>query len=81
MQKNNALTSYQILKNDVILFNHGLFCQKKDSLQPNLFQFSRINKLLPNSYICLKEFFFGKLIFYGFSHYRISFQKLGMVKL
>ena len=35
--------SYQILKNDVILINHGSFIQETDSLQINRFQFSRMN--------------------------------------
>ena len=47
------IISYQIFKNDVILINHGSFFQEKDSLQLNRFQFSKINKLLPNSAICL----------------------------
>ena len=33
--------------------NHGSFFQGKDSLQLNGFQFSKMNKLLPNSAICL----------------------------
>ena len=44
---------YQILRNYVILINHRSFFQEKDSLQLNRFQFSKINKLLPNSAICL----------------------------
>ena len=40
------IASYQILKNDVILINHGLFFQKKDSLQLNCFQFLEINTLI-----------------------------------
>ena len=75
------IASYQISKNDVILINHGSFFQEKDSKQLNRFQFSRINKLLPNSAIFLEEFCYGKLIFNGFSHERIYFQKLGTVKL
>ena len=47
------ITSYKILKNDVILINHGSFFQVKDSLQLNRFQFSKMNKLSPNSAICL----------------------------
>ena len=47
------IVSYQILKNDVILINHGSFFQEKDSLQLNRFQFSKINKLLPSSSIRL----------------------------
>ena len=47
------IASYQILKNDVILINHGLIIQEKDSIQLNRFQCSKINKLLPNSVICL----------------------------
>ena len=42
-----------MFKNDVILINHGSFFQKKDSLQLNRFQFSKMNKLLPNPTICL----------------------------
>ena len=65
MQKNNAfnkfyfyliffLTFYtKFFKNYVILINHGSFYQEKDSLQLNRFQFSKMNKLLPNSAICL----------------------------
>ena len=41
------------LKNDVILINHESFFQEKDSLQFNRFQFSKMNKLLLNSAICL----------------------------
>ena len=47
------IASYQILKNDAILINHGPFFQKKDSLQLNRFQFSKMNNLLPNSAISL----------------------------
>ena len=43
---------YQILKNDVILINHRSFFQETDSLQLDPFQFSKMNKLLPNSVIC-----------------------------
>ena len=46
-----SIASYQILKNYVILINHGSFFQEKDSLQLNRFQFSKMNKLLPNSAI------------------------------
>ena len=65
MQKNNAfnkiyffqnfflIASYQILKNDVILINHGSFFQEKDSLHLDHFHFSKKKKLLPNSVICL----------------------------
>ena len=42
-----------MLKNDMILINHGSFFQEKDSLQLNHFTFSKMNKLLPNSAICL----------------------------
>ena len=45
------IASYQILRNDAILINYGSFFQKKDSLQLKRFQFSRMNKLLPNSAI------------------------------
>ena len=62
--------SYQIFKNDMILINRPFF-QEKDSIQLNRFQCSRMNKLLPNSAICLEEFCFGKLIF---NHYYIIFQ-------
>ena len=47
------IISYQILKNDVVLINHGSFFQEKDSLQHNRFQFSEMNNLLPNLAICL----------------------------
>ena len=47
------IASYQISKNDVILINHGSISQEKDSLQLNRFQFFKMNKLLPNSAICL----------------------------
>ena len=47
------IASYQILKTTVILINHGSFFQEKDSLQLNRFQFSKMNKLLENSAICL----------------------------
>ena len=56
MQKNFIFTrtffliaSYQIVKNNLILVNHGSFFQEKDSLQVKRFQFSKMNKLLPNS--------------------------------
>ena len=42
------IASYQILKNYMILINHGSFFQKKDSLQLNHLQFLKMNKLLPN---------------------------------
>ena len=41
------IASYQILKNDVILINHGLFFQEKNSLQLNRFQCSKMNRSLP----------------------------------
>ena len=69
------IASYQNLKNGVILINRGSFFQEKDSLQLNLFTFSKMFKLLPNPAIC-----FGKFIFICFSHQRIYFQKLGRVK-
>ena len=47
------IASYQILKNNMILINYGSFFEEKDSLQLNRFQFSKMNKLLPNSAICL----------------------------
>ena len=47
------IASHQILKNDVILINHGSFFQEKYSLQLNHFQFSEMNKLIPNLAICL----------------------------
>ena len=50
------IASYQILKNDVILINHESFFQEKDFPQLNRFQFSEMNKLSPNSAICLLEF-------------------------
>ena len=43
------IASYQILKNDVILINHVLFFYEKDSQQLNRLQYSKMNKLLPNS--------------------------------
>ena len=54
------ITSYQILKNYAILINYKSLFQEKDSLQLNHFQFSKINKLLLNSAICLWKFRFGK---------------------
>ena len=47
------IVSYHILKNYVILINHGSFFQEKDFLQFNRFQVYKMNKLLPNSAICL----------------------------
>ena len=47
------IASYQILKDDVILINHGSFFQEKDSLLLNRFQFSKMNNSLPNSESCL----------------------------
>ena len=47
------IASYQILKNYVILLDQGSFFQEKDSLQVNGLQFSKLNKLLPNSALCL----------------------------
>ena len=44
---------YQIKKNNVILINHGSFVLKKDFLQLNRFQFSKMNELLRNSAISL----------------------------
>ena len=44
---------FQISKNNVILINHGSFFQKKYPLQLNGVQFSKMNKLLTNSAICL----------------------------
>ena len=41
-------SSYQILKNDVISINHASFIQEKVSLKLNLFQFFKMDKLLPN---------------------------------
>ena len=46
------VTSYQILKNYVIIINHGPFFQEKNFLQLNHFQFSKMDKLLSNSAIC-----------------------------
>ena len=62
------IASYRILKNDVFLINHGSSFQEKEFLQLDRFQFSKINKLLTNSAICLYEFCLGKLIFNGFVH-------------
>ena len=45
------IASYQILKNDVILINHGSFFQEKDSLQLNHLQLSEMKKSLANSAI------------------------------
>ena len=47
------IASYQILKNYAILINYKSHFQEKDSLQLKHFQFSKINKLLSNSAICL----------------------------
>ena len=47
------IASCQIVKNDVIPVNNGSFFQENDSLQLKRFQFSKMNKLLPNSPICL----------------------------
>ena len=47
------IAPFQIFKNDVILINHGLFFQEKDSLQLERFQFYKMNNLLSNSSICL----------------------------
>ena len=47
------ITSYQNLKYDVIQINHGSVFQEKDFLQLGRLQFSKMNKLLPNSAICL----------------------------
>ena len=49
----SLILSYKILKNDVILINHGSFFQEKDSLQLNRFQFFKMNTLLPNLAIFL----------------------------
>ena len=45
--------SYQILKNYAISINYKSLFQEKDSLKLNHFQFSKMNKLLSNSAICL----------------------------
>ena len=45
--------SYEILKNYAILIKYKSLFQEKDSLQLNNFQFSKMNKLLSNSAICL----------------------------
>ena len=37
--------SCQVLKNDVILINHGSFFQEKNPLLFNRFQFSEMNKI------------------------------------
>ena len=50
------IASYQILKNNLISINHGSIFQGKYSLQLDRFQFSKMNKLLPNSAICYKNF-------------------------
>ena len=47
------IASYQILKNYAILINYKLLFQEKDSIQLNHSQFSKMNKLLSNSAICL----------------------------
>ena len=47
------ITSYQILKNYPILINYKSLFQEKDPLQLNYFKFSKMNKLLSNSAICL----------------------------
>ena len=47
------ITSYQILKNYAILINYKSLFEEKDPLQHKHFQFSKINKLLSNSAICL----------------------------
>ena len=47
------IAPYQILKNYAILINYKSIFQEKDSLQLNNFQFSKMNKLLSNSAICL----------------------------
>ena len=47
------IASYQILKNYAILINYKSLFQEKDFLQLNHFQFSKMNKLLSNSAICL----------------------------
>ena len=40
------IASYQILKNDVILINHGSLFQEKDSLQLERSEFLEINSLM-----------------------------------
>ena len=47
------IASHQILKNYAILINYKSLFQKKDSLQLDHFEFSKMNKLLSNSAICL----------------------------
>ena len=47
------IAAYQILKNYAILINYKLLFKEKDSLQLNHSQFSKMNKLLSNSAICL----------------------------
>ena len=44
----------------MILINYKSLFQEKDCLQLNHFQFSKINKLLSNSEICLQKFRYGK---------------------
>ena len=47
------IASYQILKNNAISINYKSLFQEKDSLQLNYCQFSKMNKLLSDSAICL----------------------------
>ena len=47
------IASYQIFKNCAILINYKSLFQEEDSVQLNHFQFSKMNKLLSNSAICL----------------------------
>ena len=47
------IASYQIFKNYAILINYKSLFQEKNSLQLYHFQFSKKNKLLSNSAICL----------------------------
>ena len=47
------IAAYQILKNYAILMNYKSLFQEKHSLQLNHLQFSKMDKLLSNSAICL----------------------------
>ena len=47
------IASYQILKNYTILIYYKSIFEEKDPLQLKHFQFSKMNKLLSNSAICL----------------------------
>ena len=51
---------YQIFKNATILINHGSFCQEKDSLQLDRFQFFKINSYKDGT--IKKQFFKTKFL-------------------